>query len=272
MKIKAFAFDMDGTILRSNGKGIHPETIKAIEEAQKAGFMFILATGRPFVQTIPIAEEIGCFSYLICNNGANVYDVKNKIFLNKNSISVEAFERVIMEGQRTKSFFALHTKNNVYRYYFCNTKENRPVWLNESLHENTTPQTLEEISRFAREENITQLSLKNSKEVIVATTARTTKFFGNSLSVHISNEVYMDVNPANTSKLTGLKLSLKHEDFGVESVMSFGDSGNDLQMIKGCGYGVSMGNGTKELKENATIVIGDNDSDAIAKKIWETIS
>lgn len=57
----------------------------------------------------------------------------------------------------------------------------------------------------------------------------------------------------------------------IKNVVAFGDSGNDLQMIEGVGTGVVMGNGIKELKAIADVVIGDNDSDAISETILEMI-
>ncbi|CAM9148190.1 HAD family hydrolase [Mycoplasma marinum] len=271
MKIKAFAFDMDGTLLpASDSSSPHPETVKALREAHKAGYKLILATGRPFVHTLPTALEIGCVSYMVSNNGSNVYDLEHKKFLNHNSIDIEIFNRVFEVAKETNSFFALHTKKNVYRHYFFDQK-NKPSWLDTSVHENIKDETIEQVKQFAIDEDITQLSLKNSEEVIAKWQEKLSKEM-KEVSIHVANEVYLDVNPLNTSKLTGLELVAQNEDFTTEQIMAFGDSGNDIQMVGGVGYGVAMGNSNENLKTIADEVIGHHSTDTIGKKIREVIS
>ena len=50
-------------------------------------------------------------------------------------------------------------------------------------------------------------------------------------------------------------------------VVAFGDSGNDVELLKAVGLGVAMGNARAEAKKAAVVVIGPNDSDAIAEFI-----
>ncbi len=54
--------------------------------------------------------------------------------------------------------------------------------------------------------------------------------------------------------------------------MVFGDSGNDVQMIKGCGLGIAMENSTQEVKDLADEDIRHYATNAIAKKILEEMS
>ena len=56
------------------------------------------------------------------------------------------------------------------------------------------------------------------------------------------------------SKAAGLQLVLQALDCPVEDTMAFGDSGNDLPMLKAAGIGVCMGNGVQEAKDAADYV------------------
>ncbi len=49
---------------------------------------------------------------------------------------------------------------------------------------------------------------------------------------------------------------MKEWGFPLHSYMAFGDSMNDIEMIKDANYGIVMGNGAEELKLSADKVIG----------------
>jgi hydroxymethylpyrimidine pyrophosphatase-like HAD family hydrolase len=53
----------------------------------------------------------------------------------------------------------------------------------------------------------------------------------------------------------------------LAEAMVFGDHWNDIEMIKGVGIGVSMGNGKEETKQAADFVTASNNEDGIAKAL-----
>ncbi|TCG10718.1 HAD family hydrolase [Mycoplasma todarodis] len=271
MKIKAFAFDMDGTLLRSNNLGVHPETMEALKEASEAGYELILATGRPVCMTAPTAEEIGNVSYLVSNNGGSLYDVKKDENISESFLTFELFEKVIALAKETKSFFAMSTTNKIYRENFFD-EVNTPEWVKTSFNEaSNKPDEKDCVYEAARTEKITQLTIKNSKEIVAAQKEALKDELSSEASMHIANEVYLDINPNNVSKLTGITKVVNRMGIDISEVMVFGDSGNDLQMIKGAGYGVAMENATEEAKAAAKEVIGHHDTNAIGMKIKEVL-
>jgi hypothetical protein len=64
----------------------------------------------------------------------------------------------------------------------------------------------------------------------------------------------------------GVALAVACEDLGigVEEVVAFGDSGNDLEMFRVAGAAVAMGQATDEIKSAATFVSARNDEDGVA--------
>ncbi len=271
MNIKAIAFDMDGTLLKKD-QTINFDNIKAIQEASKQGIKIILASGRPYKAILSTAKILGCVDLIVANNGSCLFDIKRDKFFNITAISVEFFHKLRKIAKETKSLFALHTQFNAYREIFFNLKD-APEWATESFNELNSFSPAELINDSILTEPITQLSLKNDKAEIkrIADELKSDKANKN-LSVHISNEVYLDINPKDTSKLTGIQKVIKHYNINIKDVMVFGDSGNDIQMIQGCGLGIAMENSTQELKDLADEVIGHHETNAIAKKILEEIS
>ncbi len=272
MKIKAFAFDMDGTLLLSDGSSVHLETLKALNEAHEAGYKIILATGRSVGMTTPTAEAIGTVSYLVSDNGASIYDVANKENISKTFLTFEAFEEVVKVAKETKSFFSVSTTKGDYRIIFFDEKD-VPKWVETSFDETTIKlDKMERIYEAVKNEDVTQFTTKNSQEVVKAQKEILEKSLGKVVSMYIANKVYLDITPKNLSKLSGIKEVIGRMGIDISEVMAFGDSGNDLQMIEGVGYGVAMDNATKEAKAVSKEVIGHHDTDAIAKKIREVIA
>ncbi len=271
MKIKAFAFDMDGTLLRPNGQGVHPETMKALHEAHEAGYKIILATGRPVYQTRAIADAIGKVSYIVGNNGASLYDMQAEENISKSFLTEELFKSMMKVAEETKSFFVMSTTDNVKKLNFYDG-ENVPEWVTMSVNDFGEPNTLEDVIKASKEENITQLTIKNNKELILEKEAELRSQWGEDVAMHIANEVYLDINPLGATKLEGIKTVLSKYGIDVSEVMTFGDSGNDIQMIEGAGYGVAMSNATEGAKAVADEIIGHHDTDAIAKKIREVLA
>ena len=61
-------------------------------------------------------------------------------------------------------------------------------------------------------------------------------------------------------------LRVVEERYGItpERVCAVGDADNDLPMLRAAGLGVAMGNALPEIQAEADLVIGANDTDAIA--------
>ena len=73
MDLRLIAFDLDGTLLRSD-KSISPRTMHALHAAQERGVLLVPATGRLY-RSLPEAlldEQLS--RYFILVNGAQVYD------------------------------------------------------------------------------------------------------------------------------------------------------------------------------------------------------
>jgi len=73
----------------------------------------------------------------------------------------------------------------------------------------------------------------------------------------------VDVIPASSGKGTAIAKVLEHFGLDAARAMAFGDSQNDLEMLKTVGVGVAMGNATALLKTVADDVCGAVSEDGI---------
>ena len=70
---KFVAIDIDGTLLNSRGK-LSARTKEAVRRVINNGVKVVLTSGRVTNSAKQIAEEINSDRYMICDNGASIYD------------------------------------------------------------------------------------------------------------------------------------------------------------------------------------------------------
>lgn len=103
---KIFAFDLDGTLLSSEGK-ILESTKQALKKAKESDHLIVMATGRGVSAIYAIYNQLPIFDYAICNNGTLLYNFNDKIS--------KVFG--IIADDIVQYFIDQYKKN---RIYFCN--------------------------------------------------------------------------------------------------------------------------------------------------------
>ncbi|MBZ9631948.1 Cof-type HAD-IIB family hydrolase [Salegentibacter sp. LM13S] len=94
--------------------------------------------------------------------------------------------------------------------------------------------------------------------------------FPEQLHLYCSKPTYLEISNKEISKLTAIKFLLKnHFKITTEETIAFGDNYNDVEMIKGVGMGVAVGNARKEVLEVANIVTQSGKEDGVANSLKE---
>lgn len=267
---KVFIFDLDGTLFNHQGEPF-PETLEALKLARLHGHIVIAATGRSLFSSKQALSRFDVFDYYICNNGVLIYDIKNNKFTLNNHLNYELMNYIYDIAQKSCSLYTISTAESSYPMMFDNCDYS---WLNnqEKMDYKETEYVDKSKMNYIvqNKEFITQLALRNSQETI--------KNIYNDLihlkenySTFVTNRVYLDVNPLNSDKNNGVQTILKQLNLSNKNTVVFGDSGNDVEMIKQSDYGIAMGNGTQEAKSVAKEVIGPNTEISIANKILEIL-
>ena len=110
-EIKMIALDLDRTALYDD-RTLTDATREALEEAGKRGVKTVIATGRTFGALPDCIFSLESVSYLICSNGALIYDGKTKEILKESCLdpsAVEAMTGLVKEkGYMLESFTEGH--------------------------------------------------------------------------------------------------------------------------------------------------------------------
>lgn len=95
---------------------------------------------------------------------------------------------------------------------------------------------------------------------------------GDRLHLYRSKPTYLEIAPKKISKLTAIEHLLKnHYQIPLSQSIAFGDNYNDVEMIKGLGMGIAVGNAKPDVLEVAHMVTATGKEDGVAKSINELL-
>lgn len=104
-------------------------------------------------------------------------------------------------------------------------------------------------------------------EQLVPLQEKLKSMFGESAVIFTSKPYFLEVLPPNCGKGEAIKWLASRLDIPVECTMGFGDSMNDENMIRECGYGVVMKNGLEQMKKSPPLSL----TKPMTKAVWATL-
>lgn len=255
--MKLLFFDIDGTLITDDGRRFFPESAKeAIKQAGKNGHKTFINTGRVRVNVEEFITEPG-FDGLVCGCGTHI-EIEGKEVYHKtvapdmcreiaykcreyNMMSIfEYAEHTAYDSQLTGD---AHRK--ILDYFIAMGRKliddiDSPEFVFDKFtawYEGDNPY----ISEFKK--YITQKGFEYIRRE------------GN----------FCELVPKGYSKATGIEYLKKYYDVLPEDILVFGDSNNDLEMLRCVPNSVAMGKCTDEVKKAASYVTDIVENDGIYK-------
>lgn len=270
MSIKLIATDLDGTLMSPDHMTITDFTLDTLKKAHNKGVKIAIATGRPLALTDNVINQIPFADYVIYGNGACIFDRNSnkKIFSNliSNSDSVEIIKYLLTQ----KVFFEIYIDGKSH-YQLGFDKYFKSIDMpNEFIDEvikslNEHKDLLAYIDKKAIEK-ITLYSVKDEEYPIY-----NSKFREMGFSTASSFKGNLEATAGSADKGTALMELSKILGITADEVMSFGDEGNDIPMLKFAKYSFAMGNASDECKKAAKFIAKSNAEDGLAKAVCEYI-
>ncbi len=261
-----YVSDLDGTLLNTKDE-VSPQSIEIINRLVDAGMLFTYATARSLSSASVVTKGLTTKIPIIAYNGAILFEPDTGKIL-----SLEAFSQKERSDVREilsssgispvvysfidgveKVSWDQSLENDGKRRYFNNRagdRRLRPLERGDGLYDGT-------IFYY------TCIGEKDELEPIYEIFSADPRYTCTLQQELYRPEYWCEIMPRKATKLHAV---LKLKDlWHCDKVISFGDSVNDIPMFRISDECYAVANATDSLKAIATDVIGDNNSDSVAK-------
>ena len=259
--IKMVVTDIDGTIADKDAN-ISQKVRKTIDKLVKKGVKVVLATGRMFRATYPVAQDLNLDTPLITYQGGFIKEYKDeqKILYNKSTDISKAHE--VIDYFRSKNIHINIYVNDVL--YVENDDEYIKKYIENRNIVYTVVDDLKQVEMNGLHK---VLGIDKNPEKIKAATKELQDKYGDKLYIIRSTPYFCEVSNPEASKGAALCYLRDFWGYKPDEVLAIGDQDNDIDMIKAAGIGISMGNGTENLKSVADFVTKSVDEDGFCYAI-----
>ena len=265
-KLRLIAFDMDGTVLQTDGE-ITGRLQKILKRAMDMGICVVPCSGRGRMQ-VPDSVEVLSFPYSITSNGGLVWDEQRDQRLYADLIPWEMAARMYRDISELGGLACFHIDRGVYyeeadremlerRYTFSHLAVMRAVPDGEAL----IRQRREGIEKiFVRTENV-----ETRAQIRSAILERYPVFCSSSSMKNL------EFSMPGCSKATALRWLCEYLQIDPAQVVAFGDGENDKEMLEFAGTGLAVADAQEVCRAAADGVIGACGEDGVAQYLEQLL-
>lgn len=284
MEKKVIIIDLDGTLLDYYGE-VSKENREAIKKCRQKGAKVILASGRMPIALRKYALELGTDKYIICGNGAIIYDIEKNERIYENIMTKKKALSIIDICEKNSIYYSVYTETaiicktleyNILAYNSDNAKKEKNRKTNINIVENVY-----EYINKVNTQNILKINVCESNKIIFDGILKKIRKIPNINILEISNKVtktvktgteaveieyfYAEISNKNVNKWNAIEELMKIIEFKAEDVIAIGDNANDKKMIENAGLGIIMGNGALVGQTKKGKIVVDNDKNGVAE-------
>lgn len=279
---KFVAIDIDGTLLNSKGNlsSRNKETIKRVIAN---GVKVVLTSGRVTQSAKLIAEELNSDRYMICDNGASIYDRKKEKMMFEAHIDKAIVLQILDTCIENNIYYMIFTPKRIIvkdlkhlalafykQRHNCNDEA---TGVTEIVYGGKTYVTeLDEPflriivcdqDRPVYNSIVNKLKAYDGVDLMSAPHVSNKRIIDDGKEIFLSYS-YAELLPKGTNKWIAINKLIEKLNIKSSEVMAIGDNFNDIEMIRNAGLGIAMNNGSPVAKEVATVVAPSNDMDGVA--------
>lgn len=259
MNVKLIAVDMDGTFLTHDNQYDKERFMKQYEKMKEEGIHFVVASGNQYYQLRSFFPEIQNELSFIAENGAFIVDQGKELFvaeLSKSDVQkvIDAINKYPSVEKIVCGKDSAYIHESVDQDYFDRLNFYYPR-LKKVKNFNSFDDTIFKVFLSCDEDNFDRI-LNELKESI-----------GHIMTPVDCGHFGIDLIIPGINKAHGIQFLLDHWRCSDGETMSFGDSGNDLEMLKHSTYSFAMANAKPIIKEVADYEIASNDEGGVLDAI-----
>lgn len=242
--IKHIFCDLDGTLYNN---GISNEDVKAIEEIEKEGVKFHVATGRVFKHAYKMVNDsFNLNGYYICENGSFIYD-KNKKLIFKEPLDDLLVKKLLNKFSSDKAYIYLKYDGKVI------------LSGGEDIFEHYDKDYILD-SEFIKRDSFDNLVgnvgiVSEDMDELKRIEDYYKSEFGDVCDIYLSGPYTLNILPNHVSKIHGIGEICKIYNVSLDEIATIGDSPNDICMLKNRKYSFAMEKASQIVKNEAAYTV-----------------
>ena len=259
--MKAVAFDLDDTLLRDD-LSISSYSVQVFRRMHEKGFYVVAASGRAPLSMKPYVDQLGCIDACISCNGAEIWSGPFIGLLRRELLPIETCLDIACFAEENHCYAHVYDGNSFFYSM-------HGVWADRyAASASLEGHYVGPLSMYIREPRNKILLVGDEVKINTLYNEALTRFEGKA-AVTRSKPIYLEFNPLSATKGEALDTVARYLNIRSEEFIAFGDSLNDLTMLRKAGISVAVSNGWEEIRKAARFVCGSNNQDGPARFLHE---
>jgi len=263
--INVVVCDLDNTLLTTQ-KILTERTLSAISAIRAKGIKFLIASGRPIFGIEAMIRNWGLENNLdgiIGMNGGQFLDTHTKIEQEFLLLELPVLHEILEDFSGLKLNACLQLRTGIY----AQRPDSKVVSIANRSRVPLVIVNMNDILTGPQGKIVFTVPENRMDEVEAFMEAHPSKNYRGFKS---QKDLYEIIHPE-LSKSIGIAKYCETIGTDMAHVLAFGDTTNDLEMIRDCGIGVCMSNGTKDILDIADAVTSSCDEDGVAEYLEKYI-
>ncbi len=271
MRYRLLALDLDGTALDPAGD-LTDDVRDAVAAARASGLRVVLCTGRRFRTALPVAQGLSLSGAIVVNNGVLVKDLASGRTLShrylSDGVSAEVLALVREVGSPLVYVDAYEERIDI----LIEDHHRAHPFQREYLEDNTDfTRVVDDLENTGRDDVI-MMSTMGDEATLRALRSQAERDLGGRVRMHsLINKNYrgqiLEFLAPGTGKWPALRRIAADEGIDPRQIAAVGDDDNDVEMIRGAGLGIAMGNAVDSAKAAAVHVTRSNAEGGVVEAI-----
>ena len=261
-----YVTDLDGTLMR-NDKSISDNSLSIINGLIARGAAITVATARSVTSVVDIVKPIDISIPLVVRNGTALAAPHTLEIMEKAVFTDEEVSRLkaMLKELPFCGFTSIWRGNEMEKVFF-NGPHSAGIEKYLAEHEGEKGlRFVDDVEELFKGDvgYITMIDDKENLDPVYERVGKDSQWESVFQQDSYDSEYWLELCPENSTKAKAIE-RLK-ERLGLEKIVAFGDSVNDIPMFKIADEAYAVENALPELKEYATAVIASNEEDGVAE-------
>jgi Cof subfamily protein (haloacid dehalogenase superfamily) len=258
VRIRLLALDIDGTLLNSDHR-ITDKTRSAVQSLAKRDVHIVLASARSPFALLPLLQELGVSEYVVAFGGGMICQIapdQTMMIIYEQRLSLDAAHTIVHQA----------LAEGISVGWFSNDTWHIAAWDEVLRHEAAiigNPSLVSDLIAMQQAPHKLQLMVATDIDKL----HRIVEVMPPKCVGLFSHPNYLEIFPSGVDKLVGLTHLGRKLAVPLHEMAAIGDGENDIDMLRGVGLGIAMGNANIAVQKSANWVTASNEQDGVAAAI-----